>query len=40
VLKNKVRNWLSQKDEVIGFSEAPRHDGGSGVVIVLLKTNN
>ena len=37
VLKNKVRNWLYQKDEVIAFSEAPKHDGGSGVVIVLLK---
>ena len=37
VLKKKVRNWLMQKDEVIAYSEAPRHDGGSGVVIVLLK---
>jgi DNA-nicking Smr family endonuclease len=37
ILKKKVRNWLMQKDEVIAYSEAPRHDGGSGVVIVLLK---
>ena len=37
VLKKKVRSWLMQKDEVIAYSEAPRHDGGSGVVIVLLK---
>tara|TARA_B110000967_G_C18821445_1_gene528933 strand:- start:473 stop:1006 length:534 start_codon:yes stop_codon:yes gene_type:complete len=37
VLKKKVRNWLMQKDEVIAYSEAPRHDGGSGVAIVLLK---
>ena len=37
VLKKKVRNWLCQKDEVIAFAEAPKHDGGSGVVIVLLK---
>ena len=40
VLKKKVRNWLSQKDEVIAFAEAPKHDGGSGVVIVLLKSGN
>ena len=40
VLKKKVRNWLTQKDEVIAFSEAPKHDGGSGVVIVLLKEFN
>ena len=37
VLKKKVRNWLMQKDEVIAYSEALRHDGGSGAVIVLLK---
>ena len=40
VLKKKVRNWLRQKDEVIAFAEAPKHDGGSGVVIVLLKEFN
>ena len=37
ILKKKVRNWLMQKDEVIAYSEALRHDGGSGAVIVLLK---
>ena len=37
VLRNKVKNWLAQKDEVIAYVEAPRHDGGSGAVIVLLK---
>ena len=40
VLKKKVRNWLCQKDEVIAFAEAPKHDGGSGVVLVLLKEFN
>ena len=40
VLKKKVRNWLCQKDEVIAFAEAPKHDGGSGVVLVLLKEYN
>ncbi|MDB2679528.1 Smr/MutS family protein [Methylophilaceae bacterium] len=37
VLRNKVKNWLAQKDEVIAYIEAPRHDGGSGAVLVLLR---
>ena len=37
VLRNKVKNWLVQKDEVIAYAQAPRYDGGSGAVIVLLK---
>jgi DNA-nicking Smr family endonuclease len=37
VLKNKVRNWLAQKDEVIAFCQARAADGGSGAVVVLLK---
>ncbi len=37
VLKNKVRNWLVQKDEVIAFCEARGVDGGAGAVHVLLK---
>ena len=37
VLRNKVKNWLAQKDEVIAYAQAPKHDGGSGAVIVLLK---
>jgi len=40
VLRNKVKNWLAQKDEVIAYSQAPKHDGGSGAVIVLLKEYN
>jgi len=40
VLRNKVKNWLVQKDEVIAYAQAPRHDGGSGAVIVLLKEYN
>lgn len=39
VLKRKVRHWLTQKDEVLAFCEASPADGGSGVVIVLLKSN-
>lgn len=37
VLKNKVRNWLVQKDEVIAFCQARAADGGSGALVVLLK---
>lgn len=37
VLKQKVRNWLVQKEEVIAFCTARAADGGSGAVMVLLK---
>ena len=37
VLKGKVRSWLAQRDEVLAYCEAPRHSGGSGAVLVLLK---
>ncbi|NEX61562.1 Smr/MutS family protein [Noviherbaspirillum galbum] len=37
VLKNKVRHWLVQKDEVIAFCQARAVDGGAGALIVLLK---
>ena len=37
VLKNKIRHWLMQKDEVIAYAQARANDGGSGAVIVLLK---
>ncbi|MSP85877.1 MAG: DNA mismatch repair protein MutS [Methylotenera sp.] len=37
ILKQKLRGWLMQKDEVIAYAEAKKQDGGSGAVIVLLK---
>ena len=37
VLKNKVRNWLVQKDERLAFCQARAADGGSGALMVLLK---
>ncbi|MEE9332247.1 MAG: Smr/MutS family protein [Methylophilaceae bacterium] len=37
VLRNKLRGWLMQKDEVIAYAQAKQQDGGSGAVIVLLK---
>jgi DNA-nicking Smr family endonuclease len=39
VLKAKVRSWLMQKQEVLAFCQAPAHEGGSGAVIVLLKSS-
>ncbi len=38
VLKNKLRSWLMQRDEVIAYCQARQADGGSGAVIVLLKS--
>jgi DNA-nicking Smr family endonuclease len=40
VLKNKVRSWLVQKDEVIAFCQARAVDGGSGALVVLLKATS
>jgi DNA-nicking Smr family endonuclease len=37
VLRNKLRGWLMQKDEVIAYAQAKANDGGSGAVLVLLK---
>jgi DNA-nicking Smr family endonuclease len=40
VLKGKVRRWLAQRDEVLAYCEAPRHAGGSGAVLVLVKARS
>lgn len=37
VLKGKVRQWLSHWDDVLAYSEAPRHAGGGGAVLILLR---
>ena len=37
VLKGKVRRWLAQWDDVLAYCEAPRHAGGGGAVIALLR---
>jgi len=36
VLRNKVRRWLQQKDEVLAYCEPRPNGGGSGAVLVLL----
>jgi DNA-nicking Smr family endonuclease len=38
VLKEKVRRWLVQKEQVLAFVEARDVDGGAGVVVVLLRS--
>lgn len=36
VLKQKADQWLRQRDAVLAFATAPRWDGGTGAVYVLL----
>lgn len=38
VLKVHVRHWLMQMDEVLAFVQARPVDGGSGAVVVLLRS--
>jgi DNA-nicking Smr family endonuclease len=38
VLKHKLRHWLIQREDVLAFCQARPADGGSGAVIVLLKS--
>lgn len=38
VLKGKVRLWLLKREEVLAFCEAPRTHGGSGALLVLLRS--
>lgn len=36
VLKQKANQWLRQREEILAFVTAPRWDGGTGAVYVLL----
>lgn len=38
VLKGKVNNWLTQRNEVLAFCSALPVDGGTGALYVLLKS--
>lgn len=38
VLKQKLNNWLRQREDVIAFCSARAMDGGTGAVYVLLST--
>jgi DNA-nicking Smr family endonuclease len=37
VLKQKLNLWLRQREDVLAFTSAPRHDGGTGAAYVLLR---
>ncbi len=37
VLKGKLRAWLTPREEVLAYCQAPPSDGGGGVLLVLLK---
>jgi DNA-nicking Smr family endonuclease len=38
VLRKLARHWLTRHPRVLGFCDAPPNEGGSGAVLVLLKT--
>lgn len=40
VLKHHVRHWLMQRDEILAFAEPHSAAGGSGAVVVLLKSHS
>ncbi len=39
LLRAKLRKWLPRRDEVLAYCQAPANDGGSGVLLVLLRAN-
>ena len=38
ILKAKLGKWLPQREEVLAFCQAPPNEGGSGAMLVLLKS--
>ena len=38
VLKAKLRKWLPLREEVLAFCQAPSSEGGSGALLVLLRS--
>ena len=38
ILKARLRKWLPLQEEVLAYCQAPANDGGSGALLVLLKT--
>lgn len=38
VLKRAIGGWLVKRKDVLAFASAPGHDGGTGAIYVLLKT--
>lgn len=37
IIKNKVNNWLRQRNDVLAFCSATQADGGTGAIYLLLK---
>ncbi len=37
VLRDKVRRWLKQRDEVVAFAEPRENDGGAGATLVRIR---
>lgn len=37
ILRQLVRGWLAQREEVLAYCQAKPHDGGEGALIVLLR---
>ena len=40
VLKGKLRKWLPLRQEVLAYCQAPAAEGGSGALLVLLKSKS
>ena len=40
VLRELTRHWLTQHRQVLGYCDAQPRNGGSGAVLVLLKTGS
>lgn len=38
ILKSRLRSWLPRRQEVLAYCQAPANEGGSGALLVLLKT--
>lgn len=38
ILKARTRHWLTQLSQVLAFCDAPPTDGGTGAVVILLRT--
>ena len=38
ILKARLRSWLPRREEVLAYCQAPANDGGSGALLVLLKS--
>lgn len=40
VIKTRIGNWLLQREDILAFCQAKPKDGGSGALLVLLKSSD